>query len=134
MYGSVSNVILSFDIVAYLTAILLQSTKSAKEVIKMTEGFTIKEYERAEAELRTRKRYANFYSHAALYVLVNVVLIVINVAFMPAYPWCLIPLVLWGVCLLAHYFEAYVWISDDIKTWEAKVEYRAGEIHSGNMA
>jgi len=100
----------------------------------MTERFTIKEYESAEAELRTRKRRANFYTHAALYVLINVLLIIINVAFLPAYPWSLIPLVLWGVGLLAHYFEAFVWVTNDIQTWEAKVEYRASEIHSGNVA
>ena len=100
----------------------------------MTEGITLKEYEMAEAELRTRKRHANFYTHAALYVLINALLIVINVAFLPAYPWCLIPLVLWGVGLLAHYFEAFVWIANDIQTWEAKVEHRASEIHSGKAA
>jgi 2TM domain len=100
----------------------------------MTEGITLKEYERAEAELRTRKRHTNFYTHAVLYVLINAFLISINLAFLPAYPWCLIPLVLWSVGLLAHYFEAFVWIANDIQTWEAKVEYRASEIHSGNRA
>ena len=100
----------------------------------MEETFTIKEYEMAEAEMRTRKRHANFYTHAALYVLINAVLIYINVAFLPAYPWCLIPLVIWGVGLLAHYFEAFVWVNNDIRTWEAKAEYRAGEIHSGATA
>jgi hypothetical protein len=98
----------------------------------MTESFTLKEYERAEAELRTSKKHANFYTHAALYVLINALLIIINLAFLPAYPWCLIPLVLWGVGLLAHYFEAFVWVANDNQTWEAKVEYRASEIHSGN--
>jgi hypothetical protein len=100
----------------------------------MTQGITLKEYEKAEAELRIRKRHANFYTHAVLYVLINVLLIVINVAFLPAYPWCLIPLVLWGVGLLAHYFEAFVWVTNDIKTWEAKVEYLASEMHSGAAA
>ena len=100
----------------------------------MTEEITLKEYERAEAEMRTRKRHANFYTHAVLFVLINVLLIVINVAFLSAYPWSLIPLVLWGVGLLAHYFEAFVWVTNDIETWEAKLEYRASEIHSGNMA
>ncbi len=103
-------------------------------MITTTEGFTLKDYERAEAELRTRKRHANFYTHAALYALINVVLIVINVAFLAAYPWSLIPLVLWGVGLLAHYFEAFVWVTNDIKTWEAQVEHRASEIHSGKAA
>ncbi len=100
----------------------------------MAEECTIKEYERAEAELRTRKRHANFYTHAALYVLINALLIIINVAFLTAYPWCLIPLVLWGIGLLAHYFEAFVWVTNDIQTWEAKVEYRASEIHRGKIA
>jgi len=71
----------------------------------MTEGITLKEYERAEAELRTRKRHSNFYTHVALYVLINALLIIINVAFLTAFPWSLIPLVLWGVGLLAHYFD-----------------------------
>jgi hypothetical protein len=97
----------------------------------MTEGITLKEYESAEAELRIRKRHANFYTHAVLFVLINALMIIINVAFLTAYPWCLIPLVIWGVGLLAHYFEAFVWVTNDIKTWEAKVEYRASEIHSG---
>jgi len=100
----------------------------------MAEEFTIKEYERAEAELRTSKRHENFYTHAALYVLINALLIIINVVFITAFPWCLIPLVLWGVGLLAHYFEAFVWVTNDTQTWEAKVEYRASKIHSGNMA
>ena len=100
----------------------------------MIEVFTLKEYERAEAELRTRKRHANFYTHAVWYVLINVLLIVINVAFLPAYPWSLIPLVLWGIGLLVHYFEAFVWVTNDIQTWEAQVEYRASEIHSGKAA
>lgn len=100
----------------------------------MAEEFTLKEYERAEAEMRTRKRHANFYTHAALYVLINALLIFINVAFLTAFPWCLIPIVLWGVGLLTHYFEAFVWITDDIHTWEAKVEYRASEIHSSHAA
>jgi len=100
----------------------------------MTEGITLREYERAEAELRTRKRHANFYTHAALYVLINALLIIINVAFLATFPWSLIPLVLWGVGLLAHYFEAFVWITNDIQTWEAKVEYRASVIHSGSVA
>jgi len=100
----------------------------------MTEGITLKEYERAEAEMRTTKRHTNFYTHVALYVLINALLIIINAAFLTAFPWCLIPLVLWGVGLLAHYFEAFVWVENDIQTWEAKVEYRASEIHSGSIA
>jgi len=100
----------------------------------MAKEFTIKEFERAESELRTRKRHENFYTHAALYVLVNALLIIINMAFLTAFPWSLIPLVLWGICLLTHYFEAFVWVTSDIQTWEARVEYRASEIHGGNMA
>jgi 2TM domain-containing protein len=100
----------------------------------MTEGITLKEYERAEAELRTRKRHGNFFYHATLYMLVNILLIVINVAFFPAYPWFLFPLVLWGIGLLAHYFEAFVWVKSDIVSWEAMVEYEASKIHSGMTA
>jgi hypothetical protein len=99
-------------------------------MIKMAEGITIEEYERAEAELRTEKRHRNFFIHATLYVLINALLIVINLAFLPAYPWFLFPLVLWGIGLLAHYFEAFLWVKSDIEAWDAKVEYLASEKHS----
>ena len=100
----------------------------------MTEGITLKEYEMAEAELRTKKRHGNFLYHATLYVLVNVLLIVVNMAFFPVYPWFLFPLVLWGIGLLAHYYEAFVWVKSDNESWEAKVEYEASKIHSGMAA
>jgi 2TM domain len=98
-------------------------------MIDMAEGITIKEYERAEAELRIEKRHRNFYIHATLYVLINALLIVINLAFLPAYPWFLFPLVFWGIGLLAHYFEAFLWVKSDIEAWEANVEYLASEEH-----
>ncbi len=100
----------------------------------MAKEITLEEYERAEAELRTGKRHKNFFIHATLFVLVNALLIVVNMAFFPAYPWFLLPLVLWGIGLLAHYFEAFVWVKSDIEAWDAKVEYLAGEMHSGKVA
>lgn len=130
MYYQERSVLLSFDITAHYTKILSQCGEQSKEVITMTEGITLTEYERAEAELRTRKRHVNFYYHATIFVVVNVLLIVVNMAFFAAYPWFLFPLVLWGIGLLAHYFEAFVWVKSDNESWEAEVEVEASKIHS----
>lgn len=52
-----------------------------------------------------------------------------NLVFLPAYPWFLFPLVLWGVGLPAHYFVAFRWIQSENEQWVAQVEYRASKMH-----
>jgi hypothetical protein len=51
----------------------------------MMEGITLQDYERAEAAMRAKEGRMGFYVHAAIYVLVNILLLVINLVFVPAF-------------------------------------------------
>ena len=44
----------------------------------MIEGITLQDYERAEADIRAKQGRMSFYVHAAIYVLVNILLLVLN--------------------------------------------------------
>ena len=96
----------------------------------MMEGITLQDYERAEAEIRTQEGRMSFYIHAAIYVLVNILLLVINLVVVPGFLWFFFPLIGWGIGLTMHYLFAVVWIRSETEGWQAKVEHRAREFHS----
>jgi hypothetical protein len=96
----------------------------------MMEGISLQDYERAEAELRASEGRIGFYVHAAAYVLVNILLIVINLVFVPAFLWFFFPLIGWGIGLTMHFLFGVLWVRSETENWQAKVEYRAREIHT----
>lgn len=99
----------------------------------MTARFTIKDFEQADSELRAAESRRHFYIHTVLYVVTNFVLIVLNLTVLgQTFPWSLIPIVLWGIALLAHYFVAFRWMRSENEQRMAKAEYLAGEIHRVN--
>jgi hypothetical protein len=96
----------------------------------MIEGITLQDYERAETEIRAQEGRTSFYIHAAVYVLVNIFLLVINLMVVPGFLWFFFPLVGWGIGLTMHYLFGVLWVGRETKDWQAKVEYRAREIHA----
>jgi peptidoglycan biosynthesis protein MviN/MurJ (putative lipid II flippase) len=96
----------------------------------MMERITLQDYERAEAELRAREVRIGFYVHAAAYVLVNILLIVINLVFVPEFLWFFFPLIGWGIGLVMHFLFGVLWIRSETENWQARVEHRAREIHA----
>ena len=88
-------------------------------------GITLAEYKRADAELRAEEGRIGFVAHAIVFVLVNIMLIVINVAFAPIYLWFFFPLISWTIGLSMHYLYGVRWASKMNEEREAKVEYRA---------
>lgn len=99
----------------------------------MSARFTLKDFEQADSELRAAESRRHFYIHTVLYVVTNFVLVVLNLAILgQSFPWSLIPIVLWGIGLLAHYFVAFRWMQSENEQWMAKAEYLAGEIHRVN--
>jgi 2TM domain-containing protein len=63
-------------------------------------------------------------------VLVNILLLVINLAVVPGFLWFFFPLMGWGIGLTMHFLFAVVWIRRETEGWQAKVEYRARESHT----
>jgi predicted membrane channel-forming protein YqfA (hemolysin III family) len=99
----------------------------------MTAKFTLKDFEQADSELRAAASRRHFYIHAFMYVVTNFVLVVLNLtALGQSFPWSLIPIVLWGIALLTHYFVAFRWTQSENEQWMAKTEYLAEEIHRVN--
>lgn len=94
--------------------------------------FTLKDFEKADSELRAEQSRTHFYIHALLYVVANIVLVIFNLILAPAYPWALISVVIWGIALEAHYLTAFHWMNSINAKWVAQAEYLAGELHRAN--
>jgi hypothetical protein len=100
----------------------------------MTEGITLQDYERAEAEIRANEGRMGFYVHAAIYVLVNILLLTVNLVFVPTILWFFYPLIGWGIGLVMHFLFAVLWVRSETESWQAKVEHRARTIHLQQVA
>ncbi len=93
----------------------------------MMEGISLASYKRAEAELQAREGRISFIVHATIYTLVNILLIVLNLLFVPDFYWFFFPLVGWGIGLTMHYLFAVRFVGRETATWQARVEHRARE-------
>lgn len=100
----------------------------------MLEGITLTDYEKAEAALRVEQGRTSFYIHSAIYVLVNILLIVINLVLVPQFLWFFFPLIGWGIGLTMHYLFAVQFVRSETESWQARVEYRAREIHTQQVS
>jgi 2TM domain-containing protein len=100
----------------------------------MMEGINLTDYERADAELRAKEGRISFYVHATVYVLVNILLIVINLVFVPQFLWFFFPLIGWGIGLTMHYLFAVHFVGRETRDWQAKVEDRARAIHTQQVS
>jgi 2TM domain len=96
----------------------------------MMEGITLQDYERAETEIRAQDGLMSFYIHAAVYVLVNILLIVLNLVYVPDFLWFFFPLIGWGIGLTMHFLFGVLFVRRETRDWQARVELRAREIHA----
>jgi len=86
---------------------------------------TSEEYQAAKRMVEAK---LGFKIHAIVYVCVNVLLIIINVAIpVPEggkfFPWFLFPLLGWGLGLLLHYFLVIKTKGKSLETWkEEKIQ------------
>ncbi len=100
----------------------------------MMEGITLRDYETAEAEIRAKEGRISFIVHAAIYVLVNILLLVINLVFVPQFLWFFFPLIGWGIGLTMHYLFAIQFVGSQTEDRQARVEHRAREIHTQQVS
>jgi hypothetical protein len=75
-----------------------------------------KAYERAEKIVAEK---IGFLRHLAIYVVINIVLLVINLL-TTCFLWFLIPLGTWGVLLLAHFVSVYMFKGDRFERWRSR--------------
>lgn len=100
----------------------------------MIDAITLADYEQAEADLRAWEGYMGFVVHALLYVLVNTVLVVINLAWAPGFLWFFLSLIGWGIGLTIHYLFAVRFEGRKTRDWQARVERRAARMRARRAA
>ena len=72
-------------------------------VSKMTEEEI---YQEAKKRVKAKK---DLYSHIAVYILVNTFLIIIWAVTSGGFPWFVFPLGGWGIGLMFHILDVFVW-------------------------
>lgn len=73
-----------------------------------------------ENEARAQvKKEKEFYSHLAIYLLVNAVLVAVNLLSSPAHFWFIYPLLGWGIGLGGHAIEVFG-VPGSGREWEAR--------------
>ena len=89
--------------------------------------------ERDEAYRRARRTVNSkigFYIHLAVYVVVNIVLVAINLTYSPQYLWFFWPLFGWGIGIFFHGFGAFSFRSGSAVK-ERMIEREAEKLMAG---
>ncbi len=82
----------------------------------MTTGMSEEEiYRQARKRVEEKK---DFYIHFAVYIMVNIILVIIWAATGAGYPWFVFPLGGWGIGILFHFLGVFVFSRQT--DWERK--------------
>jgi hypothetical protein len=94
----------------------------------MTEEISLETYREMYRDVVKEEGNRGFVNHVAIFVLVSVIMIVVNMVF---FPWEVVFIYMvtgWGIGLILHYWFGVRWIKQDIEGREAKAEYRARRV------
>ena len=91
----------------------------------MTKEITLEDYKRAYREVAMEEARRGFITHLIVYILVNVLLIVIDLIYVPEVIWFFYPLIGWGIGVAMNYLFGVRWLEKALIEREAKAEYRA---------
>jgi hypothetical protein len=91
----------------------------------MTQPVTLNEFKRAEETVSTEEAKTGFEIHLVVYVLVNLLLFIINMANRSGGLWFFYPLIGWGIGLSIHYIAGVRGARNSVIGHQAKVEQLA---------
>jgi len=84
----------------------------------MSSGMSEEEiYHQARKRVEEKK---GFYIHLAVYVIVNILLIIIWAVTDRGFPWFVFPLAGWGIGILFHFMGVFVFSRGGMSDWERK--------------
>jgi len=90
---------------------------------------TVADYERAELDFSLREMKRGWFIHAAVYAVVNIGLIVLNLVLVAKtdddFLWFFFPLVCWGIGLTLHYVGVSRWGARDVRRRQEQIEREA---------
>ena len=93
----------------------------------MPKEITLEDYKRAYREVEKEDARRGFITHLVIYILLNVMLIAINLIYVPQVLWFFYPLIGWGIGVAIHYLFGVHWLQKILIEKEANAEYRAKE-------
>ncbi len=91
-------------------------------MVEKTETITLEDYKKAYRKMSAREGKIGFYANLAAYVVVNSLLAMINLLFVPQFTWFIFPLIGWGFGVAMHYTFAVRLFDRLMVAEEAKVE------------
>ncbi len=74
-------------------------------------------YRQAKIRVQAKK---GFYIHFAVYISVNIPLVIVWVVTDPGFPWFIFPLGGWGIGLLFHFLSVFAFSRGRINEWEKR--------------
>ena len=83
------------------------------------DNYNDEKYKRAKKRLKDVKE---FYIDLFSYIVVNIILFIVNIVFTPEFWWFLFPLVFWGIGVLFHFLELFVFENRTFKIFGKKWE------------
>jgi len=85
-------------------------------------------YQRAYRTLKAKEAKTGFKINLSAYIIVNSILTAINVLLVPVFPWCIFPLIGWGIGVTMHYTFGVRYIGRELAREEAKIEQIAKKL------
>lgn len=79
-------------------------------------------YQQAYRQFRVEQGKLGFQINLAAYIIVNALLIAINFLFVPEFPWCIFPLIGWGIGVTMHYTFGVRYIEKELNREQGKIE------------
>lgn len=100
----------------------------------MATSITLRDYEEAERQLTRKEERQGFRIHAAIYLLVNLLLFGINMAVITRtgedFVWFVFPLVFWGIGLAMHYYFGVRAFELNMTARQQRIEHLASSRHA----
>ena len=93
----------------------------------MKRRITLEDYKRAYRKIEIEDAKMGFIIHLIVYILVNVILIYVNIIYVPKVIWFFYPLAGWSIFLIIHYLFGVRWLDKRLSEKEARAEYLAKE-------
>jgi 1,4-dihydroxy-2-naphthoate octaprenyltransferase len=91
-----------------------------------TKDITLADYKKAWRKMNAKRSKIGFIVNLAAYTVVNSVLTVVNLLYVPQFLWCVFPIIGWGIGLAMHYTFGVRFFDKFMATEEAKAERMAG--------
>ncbi len=86
------------------------------------ENAKLSNYQQAYRQLKAEQGKIGFQINLAAYIVVNALLITINFLFASEFPWCIFPLIGWGIGVTMHYTFGVHYLDRELGKEQAKIE------------